>query len=627
MQALGKLDVPSAIPPPVHLTPRTAQSTVTSAIADADAAFAAAWRFGCMGHPDTLAAFEAAWKAAEGRPELQSEISASAIAFTHQQFVTFVDLPGWIERFVGRDRTLDAGATANARAMLVAATAVLAIRGQAAVPDPAMALDGWVADIRLATDTNRALLAITILQNFADNFVDDRDYARIEAAGARIEPGGAPYLRFGWWGACAQHAFYRMRYDEAQALYDKAAVLVGAAESSITRANLLLELAQLALGRGDVAAAAAMLSEIGPADLGRPSASAAVAEIFRARIAALEGRFEAAKRHARLAFAIAREVDYDVLQLFTQIESQAMTAIGEGDLAAERLDQAADTMHGEQAELARAIGVLCRSYAALRRGDAEAARLLLGQALAEARRLEFTTFFRYTPGVAAELMAAGLRFGIDRDWVRHVIRERRLPAPPAAPADWPWPVSIRALGDFVVEVDGVPLADKGQGKPLEALMAIVALGGRRVPLDRLLASVWRGKGRVGTENVWYVTLRRLRDLLGTDEAVVVGQQRVGLADGLVALDLWTLEAALEAARAHPADPAAIAAVVTAYRGPLLADEDLPVAAAARERLRQAIAAFASHSSAHMPAAESALLRQQLLAADPELPLRDTSPQP
>ncbi len=158
-----------------------------------------------------------------------------------------------------------------------------------------------IADLRAVEDPDRALAAATVLHEFADLFADDRDYVRVEAAGSRVEPGAAPYLRFAWWCGRAQHAFYRARYDEAQALYEQCGRVRRRAGFVHHARELALELAQLALGRGDVAAAATMLDEIGPADPGRPAARSAFAEIFRARVAALEGRFEAAKRHARLA--------------------------------------------------------------------------------------------------------------------------------------------------------------------------------------------------------------------------------------------------------------------------------------------------------------------------------------
>ena len=180
-------------------------------------------------------------------------------------------------------------------------------------------------------------------------------------------------------------------------------------------------------------------------------------------------------------------------------------------------------MSGNLRDSALGAAGLCRAYVALRSGDADAARAELGPALAAARRLEARGFFLYVPHIAAELLAAALNFGIDRDWVRHVIRERGLPAPAGAPPDWPWPVRIRALGGFAVDVDGAAADgdNRARGKPVEALRAIVAHGGRRVPLDRLLATVWRGRGRVGADNAGYVTLHRLRKLLGADDALLL----------------------------------------------------------------------------------------------------------
>lgn len=207
---------------------RAVRSNEATPIGDADAAFAAAWRFACMGHPDALAAFESAWHAAAGRTELQAEVAASAIVFTHLQFTTYAELPRWTQRMALRG----AGA---ARPMPAAASLVPAIRGLATAPDGAAKVEARLADLRAVEDPDRALAAAIVLHEFADLFADDRDYVRVEAAGSRVEPRASPFLRFAWWCGRAQHAFHRARYDEAQALYERAAEFVDVPESFTTR--------------------------------------------------------------------------------------------------------------------------------------------------------------------------------------------------------------------------------------------------------------------------------------------------------------------------------------------------------------------------------------------------------
>lgn len=146
-----------------------------------------------------------------------------------------------------------------------------------------------------------------------------------------------------------------------------------------------------------------MLDEIGPADLARPAARSAFAEILRARVAALEGRFEDAKRHARLAEAIGREVAYNAFPMCLQVEAQAMTAIGEGDLAGDRLERHLDDFHGEQRDIVRTFAGLCRGYAMWCRGDEAAARAILEPAFVDARQKLRASVAEFAVRVAAHL--------------------------------------------------------------------------------------------------------------------------------------------------------------------------------------------------------------------------------
>ena len=615
------------------MSSRAVPIALPSVPSDAESSLAAAWRFFCEGDPAALRTIEVAWEQAQGRPALQAEIAATAILFIEQLFVTLVDLPRWSDR-LGMDRSNDAQeATPEVRLLLESAVATLEVRD---VRPPGMLrspVDAWVQRLDAVSDPNRAVLATASFMLHADVFSDDAGFAQIEVAAGALVPAAGSFVQFVWYGMRAQHANYFLRYDEADRLVDAAEASMHAKPEAVATADRTRGAASIAarlaatlrsgfaLGRGATTVASAALVPLGEGDLAHPDAVAAWAEILRARVATRERRYAAAKRHAHLANAIGAKVGLNIRDAALQIEAQAMTAIGEGVEAAAIFEQAAVVMSGNLHDSALGAAGLCRAYVALRSGDAQTARAELGPALAAARQLEARGFFLYVPHIAAELLAAALNFGIDRDWVRHVIRERALPAPTGAPPDWPWPIRIRALGGFAVDVDGAAADgdNRARGKPVEALRAIVAHGGRRVPLDRLLATVWRGRGRVGADNAGYVTLHRLRKLLGADDALLLVDGQLSLAPEFVWVDLWTLDAAL--AQAHEADAAwATRAIIAAYTGPLLGDAAEPWAVAARDRLRERIAAACVRGLAAMPDDEAEALRRHARLADPGLQL-------
>lgn len=615
------------------MSPRAIPIALPSVPSDAESSLAAAWRFFCAGDPAALRTVEVAWQQAQGRPVLQAEIAATAVLFIENLFITLVDLPRWSDRLDADRSNAAQESTPEVQLLVEAAEATLEVRDVRRPGKARSPIDAWVQRLDAVADPNRAVLATASFMLHADVFSDDAGFAKVEVAAGALVPAAEPYVRFIWHVARAQHASYLLQHDEADRLVDDAERSVRANPGAVATADRMQGAAAIAarqaavlrswfaISRGDTIMASAALAPLEASDLKRPDAVAGWTEVIRARIATRERRYAAAKRHAHLANAIGAKVGLNIRAGALQIEVQVMTAIGEGAEAAAILEREAAEMSGNLRDSALGAAGLCRSYVALRRGDAETARAELGPALDMALRLDSRGFFLFVPHIAAELLAAALHFNIHRDWVRHVIRERMLPAPAGAPADWPWLVRIRALGGFAVDVDGAA-ADgdsRARGKPVEALRAIVAHGGSRVPLDRLLATVWRGKGRVGAENAGYVTLHRLRKLLGADDALLLVDGQLSLAPEFVWIDLWALDAAL--AQARDGDAAASArAVIATYTGPLLGNAAEPWAVDARDRLRARVAAACIRGLDAMPDDEAEALRRHARLADPELKL-------
>ena len=195
----------------------------------------------------------------------------------------------------------------------------------------------------------------------------------------------------------------------------------------------------------------------------------------------------------------------------------------------------------------------------------------------------------------ARLYAAALRADIEVPYVQGLIRRLDLapPDPLEAPAHWPWPVAIHALGRFEILKHGQPLrfAGKAQQKPLELLMALLAHGGAEVPWTRLADDLWPDAEGDAGYRALVTTVQRLRKLLECPEAVRFGEGAVSLDPRRVRVDAWCFGQLAQ--RTGPALDAPEGQALTEigeriaalYRGPFLERVEAPWTIAHRERLR------------------------------------------
>ncbi len=239
---------------------------------------------------------------------------------------------------------------------------------------------------------------------------------------------------------------------------------------------------------------------------------------------------------------------------------------------------------------------LCRAHSALAAGDDTAAQTALCQAMGLSRDGHFFNFFWPRP-LLARLCAQALTWQIDTPHVSEMIA--RLALSPAdvshAPEAWPWPVKLRALGRLVITLGGQPLGFSGKEpkKPLALLMALISFGGVQVSEQRLNAALWGGAEAEDAHTAFTAALHRLRKLLGSDDALLLTDNRLSLNADKVWLDVWALDRALTT-------PHAVPEVLALYQGAFLDDNEAPWALATREKLRAKFVRFATQQSHPCP---------------------------
>ena len=179
--------------------------------------------------------------------------------------------------------------------------------------------------------------------------------------------------------------------------------------------------------------------------------------------------------------------------------------------------------------------------------------------------------------------------------VKRVIRSQRFCAPSPQIEDWPWPVRIRALGGFSLEIEDRPISFSGKApkKPLELLKALVGTGGTNVDIGWLGEQLWPDAEGDAARAVFNVTHSRLRKLLPLDGVLLRSEGKLSLSPAQVWTDVWAFERVAEDCleklrrRAESLEiESAGETLLSLYAGDLLKGEpDVPWLISAGDRLR------------------------------------------
>lgn len=316
--------------------------------------------------------------------------------------------------------------------------------------------------------------------------------------------------------------------------------------------------------------------------------------------AALDGKPDEAIRHLKTSLEISEAEETPLPVLAENIELAGML-LERGDL-----DQAEEYLKISEAINAKmctvTMGIKCllvRTRLAWKRGQNDVALPLLRQAMGLARTQGFSNLPWWYPPAMAEACVKALEAGIEPDYVRELVRKRRLvPAvPPVHLEDWPWDLKVYTLGRFAVIRDGKPIrfTGKAQRMPLILLKILIALGGREVSESKLTEILWSGAEAESAHSSFTTTLHRLRRLLGHADLLLMRDGRLTLNPCCCWVDVWNFERALSQLDAVWPDAetgdSSIAGraenALRLYQGAFLPDEDGGEYAvfSARERYR------------------------------------------
>lgn len=156
---------------------------------------------------------------------------------------------------------------------------------------------------------------------------------------------------------------------------------------------------------------------------------------------------------------------------------------------------------------------------------------ILRAVLEKARRNGILAFDWWRRDIVARLCAIALTHDIERELAYAMIRRFQLPPPSDVDtSNWPWPVRIRTLGRFELEVTGKPVELSGNRyrRPCDLLKLLLASGPHGAAEIALAETLWPDlDGDAAIRNL-RTNLHRLRRLLGSEAAVEVVQGRLSI---------------------------------------------------------------------------------------------------
>jgi ATP/maltotriose-dependent transcriptional regulator MalT len=489
------------------------------------------------------------------------------------------------------------------------------------IADVAAEVDRMIADdSALTVPINFRLSAASILFNYY-NWKTKGDTADglIERVTPWLADAQASPLNQVWWRVhlafnhqiLGRYAKSKRTMDEAEAIAREHGL------KSVLFEIYYAEVTPLVSSR-DVPAAAAALQKLRGVLNPTRRMDVAYFRFQESHVCALQGRLRDAVEAAADAVRIGRESGLPAMQIPHFLVRHAITLLDLDELAPAlvRYDEAVQTADGVDRRNFEIQRDCVRASIALREGRVAEAVELLRAPLALAREHRYQAFLRQVPGIVAPLFALALEHGIERDFVRTLIRERQLAPPSPEVSGWPWPVAVSALGEFVIRRDGEPLVSKGkaQKKPLELLKALIAHGGRNVDAAMLTSLLWPDADGDVAKTSFDSNLYRLRKLLDVEGALALTDGKLSFNPAVVWLDTWAFEGALDA------DPPRVEAALALYRGHFLGLETaaswmLPLRDRLQARLARSVLAEGQRLEAHGAFAAARALYERALELD------------
>ncbi len=391
------------------------------------------------------------------------------------------------------------------------------------------------------------------------------------------------------------------RFEDCMESVEAGLKVVEASGVTLWKNSILLSGIGGALSAGDLEAAERLIAQLDTAELASRRYDQCFYYASLAWVALLKHDVLAAYQHQKDTHRIANEMGMPFFEVLSGLTlAQILFACGDDRKGAAQMRRVRSIAKKIKNRLLEFISLTVYAQLALEHGRRHSGLNALQYAFGLGREKGFTNMLWWKPEVMAKLCAEALEEGIEVDYVKSLIRKRRLipDEPPLNIRNWPWPYRLSTLGNFDVIRDGKTslLEGKGHGRPIELLKVAVAYGGKDVNIDRIADALWPNIDSDYAHRSFNTTLHRLRKLLGDDHAVLLQGGQLSLNERYFWVDTWAFERAvadvtaqfkeLGAAKDRPELIEKADRVLDLYDGPFLGSSgDQSWAIGTREQLR------------------------------------------
>jgi ATP/maltotriose-dependent transcriptional regulator MalT/DNA-binding SARP family transcriptional activator len=256
--------------------------------------------------------------------------------------------------------------------------------------------------------------------------------------------------------------------------------------------------------------------------------------------------FVPALTHAQRALEIAIETDYKFPIMLCQLEVINIH-IAQGDYSNSRkcLNEITTQINDTGSAYFQFSYYLSEADLNRRQGNLDITLNYLRKAMSAGKEKNLLgLLWWWSPPVMAELCSLALEHGIEPDYVKKLIHQRKLLPPDRKnlPCNWPWPVKIFTLGRFDIVIDDqiIDGKNKGLNKQLELLKALISFGGKDVNEQKLSDVLWPDTDGDQAKQNLNTTLYRLRKLFQGHDVIILRNKQFSLDSRFCWLDTWAI---------------------------------------------------------------------------------------
>src|SRR5919201_460203 len=415
-----------------------------------------------------------------------------------------------------------------------------------------------------------------------------------QARRAAAAGGGSPFSRITLENVAAMHGMLTAKYEPGLRAMREGLEIARATGVHTWTFQLLVHGYGTALGAGDLDTAAEIAKELAPLAPQAGPLSQVFYHHFQGWEAMLRKDLMRALQMEKTAVRLAVEVGCPYFEALCRLAlAQVLLECGDQRKCIAQLQRVRSIVRDIPNHHLEFTCLLGFADMALAHGRARPGVKALRLGLEIGRQYGYQHFLWWWPAAMSRVCARALEEGIETDYVRTLIKERRLI--PEGPVEaWPWMFRIYTLGPFRIERHGEALGGTGkaQRRPLELLKLLIAYGGEKVSESRIVDALWPRIDGDSAHRSFTSTLHRLRKLLGEDRAIVLHEGKLTLDRRYVWVDAWAFDAL--AVRIEASDGSQFERLaerlLALYRGPFLADDaDCAWYLQARGRMRARLA--------------------------------------